>query len=66
MSAAVDLRSLSAEDLSKKILENREEMLRLRFQEAKGVLENPIRLRALRREIARVQTVQRERQLGIR
>ena len=63
---ATELRELSAEELSQRVLSDEEELLRLRFQASTGVLENPTRVRVLRREIARAQTIQRERKLGLR
>jgi large subunit ribosomal protein L29 len=61
-----ELRELSSEELEQRIREDQEELLRLRFQATAGVLENPVRLRTLRREIARARTIQRERKLGLR
>ena len=63
---ATELRELTPEDLSQRVLSDEEELLRLRFQASTGVLENPTRVRVLRREIARAQTIQRERKLGLR
>lgn len=58
---AKDLRALSDEDLDKKLAETRKELFNLRFQSATGALENSARLRANKREIARILTVQFER-----
>jgi large subunit ribosomal protein L29 len=63
---AAELRDLTAEELDQRVQNNEEELLRLRFQAATGVRENPIRVRMLRREIARAKTIQRERKLGLR
>ena len=63
---ATEIRELTAEELSQRIQSDEEELLRLRFQASTGVLENPTRIRVLRREIARAQTIQRERKLGLR
>ena len=63
---ATELRELTAEELSQRVQSDEEELLRLRFQASTGVLENPTRVRVLRREIARAQTIQRERKLGLR
>ena len=63
---ASELRELTPEELSQRVQGNEEELLRLRFQASTGVLENPTRVRVLRREIARAQTIQRERKLGLR
>ena len=59
------LRQLSAEDLTSKVRELKEEPFNLRFQAATGQLENHGRLSAVRKEIARVYTIIRERELGI-
>jgi large subunit ribosomal protein L29 len=64
-SKAHDLRGLSADDLADKLREAKEELFNLRFQAATGQLESHGRLRAVRREIARIYTVMRERELGI-
>jgi len=60
---AHELRDLSAEELQQKHQELTEELFNLRFQLATGQIENVGRLTAVRRDIARVKTVQRERQL---
>ncbi len=62
---AVQLRNISPEELSAKLTEAKEELFNLRFQGATGQLENHGRLRAVRKEIARIYTVMRERELGI-
>ena len=59
------LRQLSAEDLATKVRELKEELFNLRFQAATGQLESHGRLSAVRKEIARVYTIIRERELGI-
>ncbi|QBS37024.1 50S ribosomal protein L29 [Thermaerobacter sp. FW80] len=61
---ARELRELSDEELAKKLRELKEELFNLRFQAATGQLDNPMRLRQVRRDIARVQTIQRERELA--
>ncbi len=61
---AKEVRNLSDEELKKRLAALKEELFNLRFQQATGQLENPIRLRQLRRTIARVQTVQREREVA--
>jgi large subunit ribosomal protein L29 len=60
-----ELRQLSAEDLTTKVRELKEELFNLRFQAATGQLESHGRLSAVRKEIARVYTIIRERELGI-
>ena len=62
---AAELRSSSAEELSVKLAEAKEELFNLRFQGATGQLESHGRLHAVRKEIARIYTVMRERELGI-
>ena len=60
-----DLRQLSDEELVRKIEEGREELFNLRFQVATGQLDNNRRLQTVRRDIARIYTIQRERELGL-
>jgi large subunit ribosomal protein L29 len=62
---ADELRSSSLEELTSKLAEAKEELFNLRFQGATGQLESHGRLRAVRKEIARIYTVMRERELGI-
>lgn len=61
---AKDLREQGDDELRAQLAELRAELFNLRFQHATGQLENPIRLRDVRRDIARVLTLQRERGLG--
>ncbi|MHB1595766.1 MAG: 50S ribosomal protein L29 [Streptosporangiaceae bacterium] len=63
--AAADLRASSEEELEDKLAEAKIELFNLRFQAAAGQLESHGRLRAVRKEIARIYTVKRERELGI-
>ena len=63
--AAADLRANSEEELDDKLAEAKIELFNLRFQAATGQLESHGRLRAVRKEIARIYTVKRERELGI-
>lgn len=56
-----ELRDLSPEQLTLKLAELREERFRLRFRSATESIENPMRFRTLRRDIARIQTILRER-----
>jgi large subunit ribosomal protein L29 len=60
-----DLRGLANDELVSKLREAKEELFNLRFQAATGQLESHGRLRAVRKEIARLYTVMRERELGI-
>lgn len=60
-----ELRALTTEELGLKLTEAKEELFNLRFQAATGQLENHGRLTAVRKEIARIYTIVRERELGI-
>jgi large subunit ribosomal protein L29 len=60
------LDELGAEDLETKLREAKEELFNLRFQSATGQLDNNGRLRTVKKDIARIYTVLRERELGIR
>ena len=62
---AHELDELDAPALEAKLREAKEELFNLRFQGATGQLENHGRLRAVRKDIARLYTVMRERELGI-
>ena len=62
---AADLRTSTEEELDSKLAEAKTELFNLRFQGATGQLESHGRLRAVRKEIARIYTVMRERELGI-
>ncbi|GAA1753284.1 50S ribosomal protein L29 [Aeromicrobium alkaliterrae] len=64
-STAAELRSLDADDLGEKLRDAKEELFNLRFQNATGQLDNTARLRTVRKDIARIYTVLRERELGI-
>jgi len=57
---ARDLRHLSKDELVTRLADSRKELFTLRFQSATGALENTMRLRVTRREIARILTVQHE------
>ena len=65
VTTAAELRGVSAEDLAEKLAEAKEELFNLRFQNATGQLDNTARLRAVRKDIARIYTIMRERELGI-
>jgi large subunit ribosomal protein L29 len=62
---ATEYRGLEDDELVAKLSEAKEELFNLRFQAATGQLENHGRLRAVRKDIARIYTVIRERELGI-
>ena len=57
---AEEVRNLSEKEREEKIVDFSQEIFNLRFQLATGKIENPSRLRGLRRDIARLKTVQRE------
>jgi large subunit ribosomal protein L29 len=65
MTTANDLRALADEELQTRLGEAKEELFNLRFQVATGQLDNNRRLQTVRRDIARIYTVMRERELGI-
>jgi len=60
---ASEIRELSEGDLEKKIKELKEELFNLRFQHAINQLDNPIRLKHVRKDIARSLTILKEREL---
>jgi large subunit ribosomal protein L29 len=60
---AAELRELRDEDLLERMESAKEELFNLRFQLATGQLDNPTRLKAVRRDVARIATVLREREL---
>jgi large subunit ribosomal protein L29 len=62
---AQELRGLADEELETRLREAKEELFNLRFQVATGQLDNNRRLQTVRRDIARIYTVMRERELGI-
>jgi large subunit ribosomal protein L29 len=59
---ASELRELSLEELGHKLADLTQELFNLRFQRATDQLENPMRLRHARRDIARIKTVLREKE----
>lgn len=59
---AAKIREMSPEELVKRELELKEEIYNLRFQNHTGQLENPIRLRLARRELARIKTIVGEKE----
>jgi large subunit ribosomal protein L29 len=62
---ALELRSAGDEELVSRLKEAKQELFNLRFQVATGQLDNNRRLQTVRRDIARIYTVMRERELGI-
>jgi large subunit ribosomal protein L29 len=61
---AKELRDYTETELDGRLSELKIELFNLRFQMATGHLENPMRIREVRKNIARVKTVKRERELG--
>lgn len=59
-----EIKELGDKDLEKKLSDLKEELFNLRFQMTTGQLDNVMRLRDVKRSIARVKTVQRQRELG--
>ena len=60
---AENLRKLSDAELTKQLAELKDELFKLRFQAAINQLENPMRISAVKKDIARVMTVQRDKAL---
>jgi large subunit ribosomal protein L29 len=60
---ADDIRELSVEDMKARVAELEEERFRLNFRSATEPLEDPLRLRWIRKDIARLKTILREREL---
>ncbi len=58
-----EIRKLTTEEINKKIVESKEELLKLRFKQATGSLENPARVRELRKDVARFKTILKEREI---
>ena len=59
-----EIRKLKDEEILKKIESAKEELFNLRFSQATGNLEKPSRINELRKQVARMKTVLRERELG--
>ena len=57
------LRDLSTADLEKKVVDLKEELFNLRFQMATGQLENPMKIKEIRKDIAKAKTILREREI---
>ena len=58
-----EIREMSADELNQKLTSLKEELFNLRFQLATGQLENPMRIKEVKRTIARIKTIQREAEL---
>jgi len=61
---ANELRDLSAEELAVRMDDLKKESFNLRFQLATGEIENPMRIREVRKTIAKIKTVLREKEMG--
>ena len=59
-----EIRDLSVEEINQRLAETKEELFNLRFQNATGQLDNYKRLRELKRDVARIKTVLRARELA--
>ena len=64
MKKTVEIKKLSKEELSTKLKDLKSELFNLRFQLAINQLENPMRIKAVRKDIARVQTFLREKEIN--
>ena len=61
---AAEIRKMSAKELEDKLFELKDELFKLRFQQAINQLDNPMRISAVKKDIARVLTVLRENELA--
>ena len=57
------LRDLSTAELEKKVVDLKEELFNLRFQMATGQLENPMKIKEIRKDIAKAKTILRDREI---
>ena len=60
-----ELRDLTNEELEAKLVDFREELFNLRFQKALNRLDNPLRMKVVKKDIARIKTLIKERQLSV-
>lgn len=60
---AKEIRDMSLNELDQKLVGLKDELFNLRFQHATGQLENPMRIKEVKKTIARIKTIQREREL---
>ena len=65
MMKAKELKNLSAEELAKKLDELKKDLFMLRMQHATNQLDNPMRLNAVKKDIARIKTIIREKETNI-
>lgn len=59
----IEFKKLTTDEINKKIAENKEELLKLRMQQATGSLENSARVNELRKDVARLKTILRNREI---
>ena len=64
MAKAKEIRELSADELEQRLAESKEELFNLRFQNATGQLDNYKRLGQLRKDVARIKTILRDKELN--
>lgn len=65
MAKSEQLRDMSDDELDEKLAAAKEELFNLRFQLVTGQLDNPMRIKLMRKEVARILTVVRERELAV-
>ncbi len=63
---AKELKDLTVEELTKKKKDSKEELFNLRFQHSTGQLENTARIKLIKRDIARIETTIRQKELNIK
>jgi len=63
---AKEIRDMNQTELNKQLSDLKSELFNLRFQLATGQLDNPVRIRSVRKDIARIKTVMREQELGLK
>jgi large subunit ribosomal protein L29 len=63
---AEQLRDLTDDELDSRLKDAKEELFNLRFQLATGQLDNPKRIKEIKKDIARIQTVRREREIEVK
>jgi len=60
-----DLREMTVEELETKLADIKKELFSLRLKKSAGQLENPMKIRSLKRDVARINTLVREKELGL-
>ncbi len=61
-----EIREMTTDEINKKIVDTKQELFNLRFQQATGMLEKPSRIKELRHDVARCKTVLREREMEVK